>query len=165
MNQDKFNANFHTWSTSHITTCEYNETAVKERGETFLLNKDIPKDFNRAVDPRQRLSYEGINYDHEGFSLPKVFNVRQQGDYMGRPCKLLGSSQENQTFDAVYFLGPSQQDPNGARKVARLKDVPARDVQFHLRPFQSDMMAAGTFRHEIAFPDESFPPLWKDLES
>lgn len=163
MNDDKFNKGFHPWTSTHLTTCLYNATLIKEKGETFWIEETISTDFTKAVvDPRRKQSYMGITYGDEGFKVPT--------DFMdSKPCKILDSSAESQAFDVVYFLGAPTtsrsraKNDSSSRMVARVKDVPPEAIQFYLRPFQSDMMVAGTFRHEIAFPEEEFPPLWKDL--
>ena len=165
MNHDKFNRKYHKWTRTHLTTCHYNPQLVAEKGEEFLLDDEIPKDFYQAVNPNRKLSYEGIEYGHEGFTaVPGSFSVDNE-NYYGKPCKVLDSSEEAQTFDVIYFIGESMGSRDSStRTLVRLKDMPADHLQFHIRPFQSDMMRAGAFRHEIAFPEESFPPLWEDLE-
>ena len=165
MNHDKFNRKYHPWTNTHITSCHYNPKLVAEKGETIFLRNDISNDFAQPADPRRMLSYEGIEYGHEGFTaLPRGFIVLSNSShYNGRPCKVLDSSEATQTFDVVYILGETR-DNVGTRKLVRLKDVPAPYIRFQVRPFHSDMMRAGAFRHELAFPDEYFPSLWKDLE-
>ena len=162
MNDDKFKNNYHVWSDSHVSTCHYNETLIEEYGEVHYIVQKLPSDFGQVVDPSIKLEYEGINYTHEGFDLPR-FSVEGVG-YKGVGCKILSGSVESDSLDVVYLMGDTH-ELEGSRTIWRIRDVPSSHVMFHHRPFQSDMMRPGAFRSEIAFPDDKFPRLWKDIES
>ena len=160
MNEDKFNTSYHEWSEHHIPTCKVKPSKAMEKGEFIFLTKDIPASFDLAVDPQVKQSYEGILYDDEGFGLPYFDNT---------PCKIVKISKDTGEFDVVFFFDPSIV-PKEMLKVkdshilVRLNNLPAEFIVFRNLPFKSDMLAPNIFRHEIAIPDESFPPLWKDLE-
>jgi hypothetical protein len=162
MNVDKFNADYHVWSESHVSTCHYNKTLIEEYGEIYYIVPQLPADFGQVVDPSIQLEYEGIKFYHRGFDLPR-FSVEGVG-YKGVACKILRSSVETDTFDVIYLMGDTY-ELEGARTIWRLREIPSSYVMFHHRPFQSDMMRPGAFRSEIAFPEDTFPRLWKDIES
>lgn len=160
MNDDKFNIEYHSWSDIHVSACHYDEMLIREYGEIHYLVHETSFDFGHTDYPFVELEYEGIGFFHEGFLLPRypVESVR----YNGVVCKILASSIETDSFDVVYFMGDTE-DLEGAKTLWRLRGLPSSHVIFHHRPFQSDLMRPGAFRHEIAFPDEVFPSLWKDL--
>ena len=162
MNHDKFNDDYYVWSDSHVSTCHYNETLIEEYGEVHYIVQQRPIDFGHVVDPSIKLEYEGIKFSHKGFDLPRC-SIEGVG-YKGVACKILSSSIESDRFDVIYFLGDTD-ELEGARTIWRLREIPSSYVMFHHRPFQSDMMRSGAFRSEIAFPDDAFPRLWKDIES
>lgn len=160
MNHDKFNREYHAWSDHHVTTCHYNESLIEEYGEIYYLVADIPTKFDQAVDPTIGLEYQGITYHHEGFGLPRFQIDRPRHD--GVVCQIIESSREEDRFDVVYFMGDSK-DLENAKGIWRIRSLPSSHLMFHVRPFHSDMMRPGAFRHEIAFPDDKFPSLWKDM--
>ncbi len=163
MNDDKFNVAYHMWSDSHVSTCHYNQTLIEEYGEIHYIVQEMPSDFGQAiVDQSIQLEYEGIDFYHEGFHLPRF--VVESIWHSGVACTILSSSIDSDSFDVVYLMGDTD-DLVGAKATWRLREVPSSYVMFFHRPFQSDMMRPGAFRHEIAFPDDKFPSLWKDLES
>lgn len=147
-----------------MTTCKMNQTLLESEGDKFLIDKDIPVDFNQAIDPRRRVKYEGISFDHEGFDLPTYqwSEERQDRRFAERPCIIVGANREDQTFDVIFLIGV-QRDTGGLKQVVRLKSLPDSQLRYHVRPFKTDIIVPDSFRHDIAIPDEHFPPLWKDL--
>lgn len=157
MNLDKLNPQYHEWSQTHVSTCLFNRTVLEKEGVNYVIVKEMPVE--HSADEQIRYSFQGIDYHHEGFSLP----VYQTKDSQHVPCKILHSDPNNQIFDVVYFIGPMQAVPGGMQ-IVRVRSLPEDHVTFHLRGFKSDMMNPGAFRSEIAIPDKYFPSHWKDLE-
>ncbi len=162
MNKDKFNKSFHQWTSTHISICHYDKVMIETNGEIFIITEEMPRNFHElVVDSRRKLFREGIDFDHEGFNLP-TYRLRD-ANYVGVPCKILESYDETQTFDVVYFGAFEKDDSTSSKTVTILSNIPANYVRFQVRPFESDMMVPRSFRHEIGFPDEQFPLLWKDI--
>lgn len=163
MNNDKFNTAYHAWSDDHITTCRPgggNLNLGDPAIEYIFLTKTIPKEFSLAVDPQIKQEYEGITYNNEGFKIAVSDS---------RPCKIVQGRKNSDEFDVIFFfdsrhLPRDKVKAQDAHVLIPYKNLEAKYVRFQSRPFKSDMLAPTAFRHEIAIPDERFPPLWKDLE-
>lgn len=143
-----------------MSLCFFNHTLLQSEGEIVYLSQEVPSDFTKAIDPRRKFSYEGIKSDHEGFDDLPSYGIRQ-GNFIG--CKIMESASDENTFDVVYFVGKTKEAPND-RMIVRVKSIPDTYIRYQVRPFQSDIVVPGTFRHEIGIPDDQFPPLWKDLQ-
>lgn len=136
---------------------------LEANGEIFDIPNVVSNDFNdRVVGAGRRQFLEGIDFNHEGFDLP-IYQL-DGGNFMGKPCQILEGYNDTQTFDIIFFGSVAKSGSKGYKKVTYLKNAPQKDVRFKMRPFQSDMMDFRSFRHEIGFPDDLFPSLWKDLE-
>ena len=164
MNDDKFNADNQAWSEDHFTACRRSEMPRTDEAVIFL----VPKPKNITYTKREvvhididgieyRWSFRGIEFDHEGFDLAST-----PSDWY--PCLVLSSSEDDKTFDVVYFtFETSSLEDEEANVLRRARMLNAEDIKFLNKPYKSDMYWEGAFRHPIEIPDSIFPSLWKDL--
>ena len=166
MNADKFNSLYHDWSEHHYSSCQVASATLNKmvtEGKAVVLTKEVPKSFDAAMDTRIKQQYEGITAEDPGFKLPA------NGNY--RPCKILANRPGVREFDVLVYLG----DPGhfagklpqakGGKVLLKVEKLSADNLRFVSKPLKADMFYPKAFRHEIIMPDESFPELWRDLES
>jgi hypothetical protein len=166
MNDNKFNRGYHEWSETHFSACTLNQTQLSEDPDFFYVSKTVLDGVEDAIDSRVKQSIEGVEYDHEGFAIPGHVNSETKSSHF--PCKILESWEAEGHFDVLYLFHPnsfpSPQQREDVLVVLKFAKLPAEFVQFHVKPFKSDMHSPDAFRHDIAISDEHFPALWKDLE-
>ena len=171
MNKDKFNLTYHSWTDDHYTTCRMDTKLDKHAlssKDSVVITSTFPDSF-AAVTNSQRIQqeYEGIYYNHEGFNIPSP----EYDDGRGRPCKIVSYDSHRETFDVVIIFNRNFAKHNSkaaavddmAGKLYRHREFPSRRVKFVGKPTTSDIHYIHGFRHEIAFPDDIFPEIWKDV--
>jgi hypothetical protein len=157
MKQDRHNTQYHTWSDVHLTACQCNSSHPWESGGKVIFLTNSPTD-----DTNTPMEYLGFSYDDEGFDYPYLSMLDP------RPCKIIQSHPESDTFDVVYFFQPFQV-PHGykndtTRILVHYESLPSLDLHFFNKPLKGDLNDPSAFRHEIHIPDVSFPSLWKDFD-
>ena len=172
MNEDKSNPEYHEWSDDHYTVCAWdNRRNIGPENMIILISSEndstVKDSIHLGVESGIYAgSYNGIDYDDEGFILVGAF-----GHDDNRPCKIVSSNSSSGKLTIVYFLTDGDWHHESAKKsipssghiLAELSEVPALDVEFRNKPFTSDAYAPGAFRHYIGIPDELFPPLWRKV--
>jgi hypothetical protein len=167
MNDNKFDRRYHEWSDTHFSTCKLTQALSPKDPGMYYITKTVPNSFEKKS-RRVKQSYKGIDFEHEGFDIP-VYTERVERDgttitESHHPCKILESWEAEGRFDVLYLFN-TEKMPGAtySRTLLKSMKVPAELVKFRVRPFKSDMYSPHAFRHDIAIPDEKFPPLWKDL--
>jgi hypothetical protein len=159
MNQDRHNPQYHAWSDVHLTACQSNFSHPWESGGKviYLTNSTT---IGESITLTEFL---GFSHNDDGFDYPflPLSNLR--------PCKILQSKPEADTFDVVYFFQtfqvPNQyRNDTTTRILVHYEGLPSFDLHFLNKPLKGDLHDPRAFRHEIHIPDESFPPLWKDIK-
>jgi hypothetical protein len=165
MNRDRHNPKYHAWSDLHLSACQSNASHPWEQGEVaYLVDSELTEKFG-SDDSTIHKEFLGFTANDNGFEFPYLSLLNP------RPCKILHSNDESDTFDVVYFFQPYQiplkhrnSHAPDARAVVRFKGLPAHDLRFINKPLKGDSHWPGAFRHEIAIPDSEFPVLWRDLQ-
>lgn len=159
MNNDKFNATYHTWGEDHFTVCVREYFPTNDESAIRLMPEDYETDTDFDDVETHVGSFREVTYNDEGFNLTPFSGRRI-------PCKILRADPEDGMFDVVYFTKDESTDRAllDARYLRRMRTLPAESIEFINKPYKSDMFWSGAFRHEIKIPDEIFPPLWKDLK-
>lgn len=67
-----------------------------------------------------------------------------------------GIAEQYVRYDVVVHTGTAQGD-------LEIFSFPRHALRFFDNAYTSDLHLAGSFRHEIAMPDELFPAAWRDL--
>jgi hypothetical protein len=164
MNSDKHNPKYRKWTDTHLGTCQVNSTFPWTTGEImFLKNTSNPVHLGIHNDPKVQKEYLGYTFENEGFDYPYLALGNP------RPCKVITSDPGNDTLDVVMFFHTHQipseyRRHENLRAVVRVKDLPSGDFRYLTKPLKWDWHSPKAFRHEIHFPDDVFPKLWRDLE-
>lgn len=158
MTRDRHNTKYHAWSDIHLTACQCNSSHPWESGgKVVYLTNSATDDISTQTE------YLGFSHDDDGFDYPYLSMLNP------RPCKIVQSHLESDTFDVVYFFQPFQvpdQYKNGTTRIlVHYEGLPSLDLRFLNKPLKGDLNDPRAFRHEIHIPDAAFPPLWKDLQS
>jgi hypothetical protein len=162
MNSDPHNTKYHTWSDTHLSTCQVNSTHPWNRGEIAYLRNTSNTLHVSISDALVKDEFLGYTYNDEGFDYPYLAFGNP------RPCKVLSSNPKKNTFDvAIFFLPhqiPQEYRKEDLRGVVCVFGLPRNDIQYMTKPLKWDWHDPMAFRHEIHFPDDKFPNLWRDLE-
>jgi hypothetical protein len=158
MNQDRHNPLYHGWSDVHLTACQCSSSLPWQTGgkAVYFTNTSTSTNGNQE--------FLGFSYHDDGFDYPYLSLLNP------RPCKIVQSHPESDTFDVVYFYQPFQvpkqyRNESAARTLVYYEGLSSGDLRFLNKPLKGDQHDPRAFRHEIHIPDAAFPELWKDLKS
>ena len=81
------------------------------------------------------------------------------------PCEVLSVSQTDNGFHYSVVMFEEDEEDNSQLVNHRVDGIPRQGINFHDRPYTSDFLQHGVFRHDIRIPDHMFPPAWRNLKA